>query len=150
EALKRTRPGGWVVVAGSKTDGAASLRKRVAGLVPVEDHASKNHGVVFWLARPESAQAAIERLEQANPPLVLDGGFLTAPGVFSQEQADAGSQMLADNLPGDIRGHVADFGAGWGYLSVKLAQRASAVVSIDLFEASFPACMAAKTNMASL
>ena len=150
EALKRTSPGGRVVVAGGKTDGVASLRKRVAGLVAVEDHASKNHGVVFWLTRPDDALAAVEALEETNPTLVLEGGFVTAPGVFSQEHADAGSQLLADNLPGDIKGHVADFGAGWGYLSVKLAQRAPAVASIDLFEASFPACMAAKTNMASL
>lgn len=150
EALKRTRPGGRIVVAGGKTDGAASLRKRLASMVEVDDHASKNHGVVFWLMRVADADAAIEALEAANPPLILEGGYLTVPGVFSQAHVDAGSKLLADNLPADIRGDVADFGAGWGYLSVRLAEKAASVASITLFEASFSACVAAKANMTNL
>lgn len=150
EALKRTRPGGCIMVAGGKTDGIASLRKRIAGLLPVDDHASKNHGVVFWLTRPDDADAFVEALEAANPPLILDGGFLTVPGVFSQDHADEGSKLLAEHLPAELKGHAADFGAGWGYLSVKLAERAPGINSIDLFEASFPACVAAKANMNTL
>lgn len=150
EALKRTRPGGRIMVAGGKTDGIASLRKRIAGLLPVDDHASKNHGVVFWLTRPDDADAFVEALEAANPPLILDGGFLTVPGVFSQDHADEGSKLLAEHLPAELKGHAADFGAGWGYLSVKLAERAPDINSIDLFEASFPACVAAKANMNTL
>ena len=150
EALARTRPGGRVVVAGGKTDGVASLRKRIAGLCEIDGHASKNHGVVFWLTRTEASAAARQALEAANPPLVLEEGFLTVPGIFSHEHADAGSQLLSANLPSDIKGHVADFGAGWGYLSVKLAQLAPKVASIDLLDASFPACVAAKANMNKL
>lgn len=150
EALKRTRPGGRIVVAGGKTDGAASLRKRIATLYPVDDHASKNHGVVFWLTRADAVEATVEALEAANPPLILDGGFLTVPGVFSQAHADAGSELLASSLPSDIKGHVADFGAGWGYLSVKLALKVPDVASIELFDANFSACVAAKANMSNL
>ena len=150
EALKRVRPAGRVVVAGGKTDGAASLRKRMAGLLDLDDHASKNHGVVFWMTRGEQAEAAIEALEAANPPLILDGGFLTVPGVFSHEHVDAGSALLAQHLPADIKGRVADFGAGWGYLSVKLSERAKAIQSIDLFDSGFTACIAAKANMTNL
>src|SRR5690606_40609888 len=59
EALERLRPGGLVVVAGGKTDGAASLAKRMAGLGEIEGRASKHHGVVFWLRRGgESAGVA--------------------------------------------------------------------------------------------
>ena len=150
EALKRTRPGGRIVVAGGKTEGAASLKKRIGALLDLDGHASKNHGVVFWATRPDAADAAIAALEEANPPLILDGGFLTVPGLFSQEQVDAGSKLLADNLPDDIEGHVADFGAGWGYLSVRLAERAAGIAAIDLFDASFSACVAAKANMINL
>ena len=150
EALKRVRPAGRVVVAGGKTDGAASLRKRMAGLLDIDDHASKNHGVVFWLTRDEQADAVVEALELANPPLILDGGYLTVPGVFSQEHVDAGSALLAQHLPENLKGRAADFGAGWGYLSVRLAERASGIQSIDLFDASFIACIAAKANMGNL
>ena len=150
EALKRTREDGRIVVAGGKTDGVASLRKRLADLMPVDDHASKNHGVVFWMTRSDSADAAIEALEAANPPLLLDGGFLTVPGVFSQEHIDPASKLLAENLPADLEGDAADFGAGWGYLSVQLAERATAIRTIELFEAGFSACVAAKANMNNL
>lgn len=150
EAVRRTRAGGRVVVAGGRTDGAGSLKKRIDGLLPLEDHAAKNHGIVFWLARPAQAQQAVAALEAANPPLTLEDGFVTAAGAFSHEHVDAGSRLLAGHLPDKLAGHAADFGAGWGYLSVELARRAPGVTAIDLFEAGFSACAAAKANMAAL
>jgi 16S rRNA (guanine1207-N2)-methyltransferase len=150
EALDRVRPGGLVVVAGGKTDGAASLAKRMAGLGEIEGRASKHHGVVFWLRRGGESDGVAAALRAANPPLVLDGGFRTVPGLFSHERSDAGSRLLADSLPAGLKGAAADFGAGWGYLSVRLAAHAPEVTSIDLFEAGFSACGAARANMAAL
>lgn len=150
EALKRARPGGRIVVAGGKTDGAASLRKRIAALLPVEGHASKSHGVVFWLTRPNAPDAAVGALVAANPPLLLEGGFRTVAGLFSHDRIDPGSKLLAENLPADLKGIAADFGAGWGFLSVELARRSPGVTAIDLYEASFSACEAARANMQTL
>ena len=150
QALKRIRAGGRVVVAGGRTDGAASLGKRIGALLPVEGRASKNHGVVFWLKRGQEADAAAAALAAANPPLMLEGGFRTGPGLFSRERIDPGSILLARSLPGDLGGTAADFGAGWGFLSVELARRAPAVTAIDLYEASFAACACARQNMAAL
>ncbi len=45
------------------------------------------------------------------------------PGMFSHEAVDAGSRLLAAGLPGDIKGTVADFCAGWGYLAAEVAVR---------------------------
>lgn len=150
EALRRVRPGGRIVVAGGKTDGAASLRKRMAALIGIDGHASKHHGVAFWFARASRADEAVSLLETANPERVLEGGFVTAPGLFSQDGVDPGSALLAANLPDAIGGAVADFGAGWGYLSVELARRASSLDRLDLFEASHLACDAARRNLAAL
>ena len=150
EALRRVIPGGLVVVAGGKMDGAASLRKRIASLVDVEGHAAKSHGVAFWFRRNDAALDAAEALEAANPSLLLEGGFRTMPGLFSHERIDQGSLLLADHLPAKLGSAIADFGAGWGYLSVRLAQRAQGVEAIDLYEASFAACEMARANMAAL
>lgn len=150
EALGRVRPGGRVVIAGGKTEGAASLARRLAGLAVVEGRASKHHGVVFWLVRDAAGPGIVEALRAANPPLLLEGGFRTGPGMFSHDRVDAGSRYLADNLPAGLKGAAADFGAGWGYLSVRLAADAPAVPTIDLFEAGFAACEAARANMAAL
>ena len=38
------------------------------------------------------------------------------PACSRIDRIDAGSKLLADNLPADLRGNVADFCAGWGYL----------------------------------
>lgn len=150
EALARVRPGGRVVVAGGKTDGIASLARRLPQMVPVEDRVAKHHGVVFWLRRGEEADAAIAALRQANAQAVIEGGFRAGPGLFSHERVDDGSKLLADSLPAGLKGVAADFGAGWGYLSVRLAERAPGVAAIDLYEAGFSACAAARANMAAL
>lgn len=151
EALERMRPDGLVVVAGGKTDGAASLARRLAGLGTVEARASKHHGVVFWLRRDGDADRTAAALRAANPALALEGGFRTLPGLFSHERADAGSRFLLESLPAGLKGAAAaDFGAGWGYLAAGLAQRAPHVTAIDLYEAGFTACEAAKANMAAL
>lgn len=149
-ALRLVRPGGLVVVAGGKTDGAASLKKRVGALVPLAGHAAKNHGVAFWFERDGNAQEVAAAFEAANPPLLLESGFRTVPGLFSHERIDAGSRLLASALPADLAGRVADFGAGWGFLSVAMARQAAGVAAIDLYEAGFSACEAARRNMAAL
>ena len=150
QALKRAKPGGRVVIAGGKTDGAASLKKRIAGLLDIEGHASKNHGVVFWLVRDERAADVAAALEAENPQLTLEGGFVTHPGMFSHDRTDAGSKLLIENLPANLSGAAADFGAGWGYLSAHLARMSDKITSISLYEAGFGACEAARRNMAAL
>ena len=38
-------------------------------------------------------------------------------GIFSADHIDPGSALLAEHLPKNLRGRVADLGAGWGFLS---------------------------------
>lgn len=147
EALGRTRACGTVLVAGGKTDGIASLRKRVGELLPLAGSASKYHGIVFWFERPGAGAALDSAIGSLTPrPALADGRFHTAPGGFSADGVDAGSRLLADNLPGDVSGAVADFCAGWGYLSVRLAE-APVIASIDLYEADFGSLEAARRNL---
>lgn len=145
EALKRTREGGLIVVAGSKEDGIQSLKKRIAKFEWDGDHLPKYHGVAFWFTRPEDVADAVHKL--AKVPTRVDGLFEASPGMFSHDRVDAGSELLASRLPQDFHGHAADFGAGWGYLSVKLAEASPGVKGIDLFEADHEALEAARVNM---
>jgi len=68
--------------------------------------------------------------------------------MFSHDRVDAGSELLASRFPTDFDGNVADFGAGWGYLSVMLAEKSPRVNRIDLFEADYRALEFAKQNLA--
>ena len=146
EALERVAPGGLIVVAGGKDAGIASLRKRIGELVPLEDHLPKYHGIAFWFRRPADIDAA-EKLRTANPALLVDGRFHTAPGMFSFDRVDLGSKLLVDNLPKDLRGTIADFCAGWGYVAAEVSARSPGISGLDLYEADFDSLEAAKGNV---
>lgn len=145
EALKRTREGGLIVVAGGKEDGIQSLKKRIAKFEWDGDHLPKYHGVAFWFTRPEDVTDAVQKL--AKVPVRVDGLFEASPGMFSHDRIDAGSELLASRLPNDFHGHAADFGAGWGYLAAKLAEASPGTKGVDLFEADHEALEAARVNM---
>ncbi|WEX79080.1 class I SAM-dependent methyltransferase [Sinorhizobium numidicum] len=145
EALKRTRAGALIVIAGGKEDGIQSLRKKIDKFGWDGDSLPKYHGVAFWFTRPEDVSEAVTKL--AKVPVRVDGLFEASPGMFSHDRVDAGSELLASRLPRDFTGHAADFGAGWGYLSVMLAQASPGLKGIDLFEADHDALEAARVNM---
>ena len=83
-----------------------------------------------------------------KPPVTVEGRFQAAPGMFSHDRVDPGSELLAERLPTDFDGNAADFGAGWGYLTVRLADQAPRVNRVDLFEADYKALEFAKGNVA--
>ena len=130
---------GMVLVNGAKTDGVESLLKQVRKETSVEV-VSKAHGKVFWF---EAAPMPTTWLEAGK--LVKNGAdFLTAPGMFSFEKVDLGSALLAPYLQ-DLKGRVADLGAGWGWLA---AQALGPDVSeIVLYEAEHMALEAARLNL---
>lgn len=148
EALERTVPGGLVVVAGGKEDGIGGLVKRVSGLLAVEDRLPKYHGTAFWLRRPGDVAETVAALRAGNGRKTVEGRFVAAPGMFSHEAVDAGSRLLAAGLPGDIKGTVADYCAGWGYLAAEVVRGSPAVARIDLYEADYESLEAAKANLA--
>ncbi len=149
DAVERVRSGGLVVVAGGKEDGIGSLRKRVAELVTLDGQMPKYHGVAFWFRRPQSGADTVAALRRGNSEVLVDGRFCTMPGMFSHDRIDAGSRLLADSFPADLAGAVADFCAGWGYLSAELEQRAPGIRKLDLYEADFESLEAARANLVS-
>lgn len=151
EGIQRVAPGGLVVVAGSKTDGISSLRKRIADDIGVDAHLSKNHGEAFWLQRSAAGESWAGATLRAQADLqLLEGRFQTAPGMFSHDRVDVGSRLLTESLPAKLSGVAADFCAGWGYLSVALTERTPAISKVELFEADYASLEAAKVNMAAL
>lgn len=148
DAIERVNANGLVLVAGSKEDGIASLRKRVAGLMELEGQMPKYHGIVFWFRRPEDAAQILAALREGNGETLVEGGFRTMPGMFSHDRIDTGSRLLVESLPADLSGKVADFCAGWGYLAAEVLRRAPGVKQIDLYEADFASLEAAKLSLA--
>ena len=135
------KPGGTIVIAGAKTDGIASVRKRVQKTVPVSGSLSKHHAVAFWFENQPGAWDA----EASNP--AAPEGYVTRPGMFSYDRVDPGSALLAPCFKGRVSGNVADFGAGWGYLACELADQEHRLSSLELYEADWHALRAAEENL---
>lgn len=140
DACARTE--GIVVIDGQKTDGADSILKLVKARVTVEGPVSKAHGKLFWIAE----SAADFFTDWAQGPAQTDGGFWTAPGVFSADAVDLASALLVEALPYDLSGTVVDLGAGWGYLSAHVLTR-EAVKNVHLVEAGHMALECARRNV---
>jgi 16S rRNA (guanine1207-N2)-methyltransferase len=133
--------GGLIVVDGQKTDGIESMLRdlRGAGVQPAV--LSKAHGKILWFsAQPMPAGWTAPDQQR------IAGDFTTAPGVFSADGIDPASQLLADHLPEKLGAHLADLGAGWGYLAARILMR-DTVKSLDLVEADAAALDCARINI---
>jgi 16S rRNA (guanine1207-N2)-methyltransferase len=140
EAAAAVTLGGLIIVDGAKTDGIEPLWRDLRGKVRVTEALAKAHGRIFaFPAGPELAGwASTER--------TVEGGFVTRPGVFSADGPDPASVLLAAALPARLPGYVVDLGAGWGFLSRAVLERAS-VKRIDLVEADATALDCARLNV---
>jgi 16S rRNA (guanine1207-N2)-methyltransferase len=150
QAYDLLAPGGAMVASMANTAGAARFEKELAKAAGSIDsiqkhkcrafHAVKNDG---WdLELVAEWRAAGERKTVPGTDLVAEAG------VFSPDHVDPASALLANHLPGNLRGKVADLGAGWGFLSHEIARRFPAVERLDLFEADARALACAKQNLA--
>ena len=133
---------GIVVIDGQKTDGADSILKAMRARVTVQGPISKAHGKLFWITEPAAEFFA----DWEQGPSQTDGGFWTAPGVFSADGVDLASALLVDALPDKIGGQVADLGAGWGYLAGHVLTRPK-VEALHLVEAGHLALECTRRNV---
>lgn len=153
-ACAAVAPGGIVVAAVANDEGAKSREADLKALAGPLTVLSKFHCRVFWTAPEASMDAGLQAtwrnadsVRTIASPDVPGGRFQTRPGVFAWDRVDAASKLLAEHLPHSLRGRVADFGAGWGYLSMQVLARCPQVASIDLFEADGRALALAEANL---
>ena len=140
EAAAAVLPGGPVLVDGQKTDGIDAMHRDIRARVATTPPLSKAHGKIFaFAAGPDFADwQAQDR--------VIEGGFVTRPGVFSADGPDRGSALLAAALPAKLPKRVVDLGAGWGYLARAILAR-EGVTQLDLVEAEAAALDCARRNI---
>ncbi len=147
DAVRRTPDGAVIVIDGQKTDGIESFLKLCRKRFAVEEVISKAHGKLFWFRKRGMEEDVMQVLDLPElAPVAKPFGFHTAPGVFSADGVDPGSAFLADHLP-DLKGEIADLGAGWGYLAHRIFEK-SAPEALHLVEADWLAVASAQENVA--
>ncbi len=134
-------PGGLILVDGLKTDGIEPMLKACRARAALLGQVSKAHGKAAWFA----ATDAFADWSSPGPCRNADG-YLTAPGVFSADGIDPASAALAAALPAKLGQSVADFGAGWGYLSAQILTRPD-IAALHLVEADHAALDCARANL---
>jgi len=133
---------GPVIVDGAKTDGVESLLKACRKRASVTGPVNKAHGKLFsFPAGPGFEDWA------AHGTDTIEGGFVTAPGVFSAGGIDPASRFLADHLPQKLGKTLADLGGGWGYLSARALEGRDEIEALHLIEADHTALDCARQNL---
>lgn len=135
-AWEMVKPGGQIIVCGEKRSGADGLGKLLSKSLEPPQRFSKYHALCLLMQRGDHALPS-----NLHP----ETGEDTRDGLFSASGPDAGSQLLAAQFSDAISGQVADFGAGWGYLSQQLLEKGGNITALDLFEAEHQALKAAET-----
>jgi len=147
-ALSLCQAGGTVIVDGPRKDGIDSVLKHCRKFLEIDQVVVKNHGRMFWMTRPETLPDEILDWKRGLELSRNSDGFLTAPGMFSSAHIDAGSALLAEHFDDRLAGHIADLGAGWGWLSLQALEAGKdGITQIDLYEAEARALDAAKANI---
>lgn len=149
-ALGCLSPGGVVLGVAANDQGARSAQADLTALAGPLSSLSKNRCRVFWSAPLEGAgntQQAQDWIDAAAPRPILDGRFVSRPGLFAWDRIDPASALLAEHIDPDWRGRAADLGGGWGYLSSQLLARCPGITALDLFEAQAQALPLARLNL---
>lgn len=150
EAIARLQPGGIAVASMANDEGAKSGEADLARIAGPLQTLSKNKCRVFWtrpMNGPADTELAASWQSLDAPRPILDGRFLSRPGLFAWDRIDAASALLAKHLPDDLGGVGADLGAGYGYLAAEVLARSERVTTLDLYEAEARALELARINL---
>jgi 16S rRNA (guanine1207-N2)-methyltransferase len=151
-AVALTAPGGIVVASMTNNEGAKSGESDLKQLTGLGGSLTKHHCRAFWTRPlPGGIDDALRDkwLALDSPRAILDGRFISRPGVFAWDRIDPASSLLVEKLPPDLAGHGADLGAGFGYLSAEILARCPKVQALDLYEAEARALDLAQRNLAT-
>ena len=146
-ARDRLAPGGTLRVAMPNTAGAARFEKELGKATGSIDSLQKHKCRGFHATDDGTWNEEIFTEWRALGELREISGFTVRAGIFSSDHIDPGSQLLADHLPAHLHGHVADLGAGWGFLSDAVLKRCPKIARLDLYEADVRALDCARRNL---
>jgi 16S rRNA (guanine1207-N2)-methyltransferase len=150
-ALTLAAPGATVVISVANAEGARSAQDDFIALADGVRSISKHKCRVCWAtvpAKPKDVDLQAAWLALDAPREILDGAFVSRPGLFAWDRIDPASVLLAQQLPDGLTGDVADLGAGFGYLSCVLLEGSPMLASLTAFEAEARALPVLQRNLA--
>ena len=119
-ALSVLCPNGKLWIVGGNDEGAKSLPKRFASLLPgIETIDIRKRSRVLCGVKPEGAMELRGTLEDWwQKERFLDHDWFSLPGCFAKGKLDAGTKLLLDVIPGlKANRRVLDYASGIGVIS---------------------------------
>lgn len=148
-ALTHLAPGGTLLACVANNAGAKSVQADLARLAGATQHLSKHKCRAFWVTpTPATVDRTLLGAWLAlDAPRLTAVGYWSRPGLFAWDRIDPGSALLAEELPPNLYGRVADLGAGYGYLGAQVLARCPRVEVLHLYEAERRALDPARQNL---
>lgn len=144
-ALKQ---GGLLVAAAANDAGGKRIAQffQELGLDPYSE--SKFKCRVSWAYKEDNSfQVVAEKwIKNYGVQPILDGSYISQPGLFSWNKIDAGSQFLIEHCSKELAGNGADFGCGWGFLSCWALENCLDLVSMMCIDHDKRALQACQKN----
>lgn len=146
-ALMRLKAGGLITVAGANDAGGKRIEKdfMALGLVPVSDSKHKSRVVRAQNTSDANLETAQAWVAQGQWQPVLEGRYISRPGLFNWNEIDKGSLLLTENLAA-LSGRGADFGCGYGYLSAYVLAHHDQVMHMTAYDVDARAVEACRKN----
>jgi 16S rRNA (guanine1207-N2)-methyltransferase len=143
------RKNGIIIAAAPNDAGGKRLEGffELLGLTPHSESKHKARVVFASVDNGFNRQQAEQWIERGKEQPILHSAVLSRPGLHSWQKIDEGSALLARHLPADLTGSVADFGCGWGYLSLEAVERSKKISRLTLIDIDARAVSLAERNV---
>jgi 16S rRNA (guanine1207-N2)-methyltransferase len=147
--LRALEADGIFACASGNDEGGRRLKKDAValGLSCMED--SKHKARAVWGIKGKIDEGRVAAWIAAGGYNEIPAtGFVSRPGVFSWDEIDPGSALLAAQIPnGALNGRGADFGCGYGFLSRHVVQSNHGITEIFCIDADARAVEACRRNV---
>ena len=150
-AVRALSEGGTIVAAAPNDAGG----KRLEGLfeeLDLSPQAESKHKARVVFASVDQGwnhEKADAWFAQGQEQPILSGSFISRPGLYGWDKIDIGSALLARYLPTNLSGSIADFGCGWGYLSLQATAASKKITRLTLADIDSRAIDIARRNVQS-
>lgn len=152
EAIDSLTEGGILLCGAPKNAGGMRLAGWIeeAGLVNLQTD-SRSHCRTVRGRKSLSIDPKKAALwQQEGAPRLTPSGFVSCPGLFGWDKIDAGSALLMQTLPHNLKGQGADFGCGYGALSAHVLRACPEIESIQAFDDDHRAVSCCAQNIAGI
>ena len=148
-AFNVLKKGGALYCACENNAGGTRLQKMLQQFgVEIVQQISKHKSRFVYVKNVDVDAGAIEMAIAGGSVQSVDKTqFISQAGLYGWDKIDKGSAVLLQNIPDDLKGSLADFGCGYGYLLQHILQQNEGVKTAYAIDADARALEVTRKNL---